>query len=393
MPLTELQIRQAKPREKTYSLGDGNGLILEVRPNGSRLWVARLWEKGTVNPDTGKRRSREFRRSLGSYPEVSLKSARERNFELRKATYTADIRNREGILFRDIAEDWMRVRVLPRLSPSYVRVIRLRLDRWILPEFEGMTVGEVSSKRILDLCRRIGTRGTYETASRVKQLIGQIFRYAVASGIADGDPTAALAGALTPSPGKHRAAITDEREIGELMRRIAAYPYPVMRCALFFSALTFCRPGEIRHAEWSEIDLEKCEWRIPAEKMKMRRAHIVPLCEEAVRLLEELKPHTGRQKWLFPSPRNDGRPMSENGVRIALRSMGYTNDDMCAHGFRAMASTTLNEHGWPVDVIERQLAHVERNTVRKAYNHAEYLPQRREMMQWWGRYLAEKIKE
>lgn len=392
MPLTELQIRQAKPREKTYSLGDGNGLILEVRPNGSRLWVARLWEKGTVNPDTGKRRSREFRRSLGSYPEVSLKSARERNFELRKATYTADIRNREGILFRDIAEDWMRVRVLPRLTPSYVRVIRLRLDRWILPEFEGMTVGEVSSKRILDLCRRIGTRGTYETASRVKQLIGQIFRYAVASGIADGDPTAALAGALTPSPGKHRAAITDEREIGELMRRIAAYPYPVMRCALFFSVLTFCRPGEIRHAEWSEIDLEKCEWRIPAEKMKMRRPHIVPLCEEAVRLLEELKPHTGRQKWLFPSPRNDGRPMSENGVRISLRGMGYTNDDMCAHGFRAMASTTLNEHGWPVDVIERQLAHVERNAVRKAYNHAEYLPQRREMMQWWGRYLAEKME-
>lgn len=390
MPLTELQIRQAKPREKTYSLGDGNGLILEVRPNGSRLWVSRLWEKGTANPDTGKRRSREFRRSLGSYPEVSLKAARDRNFELRKATYTADIRNREGILFRDLAEDWMRVRVLPRLTPSYVRVIRLRLDRWILPEFDGMTVGEVSSKRILDLCRRIGTRGTYETASRVKQLIGQIFRYAVASGIADGDPTAALAGALTPSPGKHRAAITDEREIGEFMRRIAAYPYPVMRCALLFSALTFCRPGEIRHAEWSEIDLEKCEWRIAAEKMKMRRPHIVPLCDEAVRVLEELKPHTGRQKWLFPSPRNDGRPMSENGVRIALRSMGYTNEDMCAHGFRAMASTTLNEHGWPVDAIERQLAHVERNTVRKAYNHAEYLPQRREMMQWWGRYLGKR---
>jgi integrase len=174
------------------------------------------------------------------------------------------------------------------------------------------------------------------------------------------------------------------------MRRIAGYPYPVMRCALLFSALTFCRPGEIRHAEWGEIDLEKREWRIGAEKMKMRRPHIVPLCEEAVDVLKELREHTGKQRWLFPSPRRDGRPMSENGVRVALRSLGYTNDDMCAYGFRAMASTALNENGWPVDVIERQLAHVERNSVRKAYNHAEYLPQRREMMAWWGRFLVEK---
>lgn len=390
MPLTEIQIRQAKPKEKTFSLGDGRGLILEVRPNGSKLWVARLWEKGSADPTTGKRRSKEFRRGLGSYPEISLKAAREKNFELRMKSYTTDIRNKDSVLFSDTAEEWMKVRILPRLAPSYVRVIRIRLDRWILPEFEGLTLGEVSSKRILDLCRRIGQRGTYETASRVKQLIGQVFRYAVAVGVADGDPTAALAGALTPSPGKHRAAITDEREIGELMRRIAGYPYPVMRCALLFSALTFCRPGEIRHAEWGEIDLEKREWRIGAEKMKMRRPHIVPLCEEAVDVLKELREHTGKQRWLFPSPRRDGRPMSENGVRVALRSLGYSNDDMCAHGFRAMASTALNENGWPVDVIERQLAHVERNSVRKAYNHAEYLPQRREMMAWWGRYLEGK---
>ena len=389
MPLTEIQIRQAKPKEKTYSMGDERGLLLEVRPNGSKLWIARLWEKGSPDPETGKRRSKEFRRGLGSYPEISLKAAREKNFELRRKTYALNIRDKETAIFSDVAEEWMQVRILPRMAPSYVRVIRIRLDRWILPEYQGMSLMEVTSKRILDLCRRISQRGTYDSAHRVKQIIGQIFRYAVAIGVADGDPTAALTGALTPAASKHRAAITKESEIAELMRRISGYQYPVMRCALLFSALTFARPGEVRHAEWSEIDLEKREWRIPAEKMKMKRVHIVPLCDEAVDLLKELKAHTGRQKWLFPSPRNDGRPMSENGIRVALRSMGYGNDDMCAHGFRAMASTTLNEHCFPPDVIERQLAHVERSAVRAAYNHAEFLPQRREMMQWWGKWLGD----
>jgi len=392
MALTEIQVRQAKPAEKTYSLGDGRGLILEVRPNGVKLWVARLWERGDINPKTEKRKSREYRRSLGSYPDVSLKAAREKNFDLRRKEYTADIRPKTA-LFSDIAEEWMKIRILPRMAESYTRVIRIRLDRWVLPEFQGETLADVTSKRILDLCRRIGARGTHDTASRVKQLIGQIFRYAIATGIADGDPTAALSGALTPPSGKHRAAITDERKIGDLMRRISGYQYTVMRCALLFSALTFCRPGEIRQAEWGEIDFDRAEWRLPAEKMKMKRPHIVPLCEEALKVLRELEEFTGGQKWLFPSPRNDGRPMSENGVRVALRSLGYTNEQMCPHGFRGMASTVLNENGWPADVIERQLAHVEKSAVRKAYNHAEYLPRRREMMAWWGKYLSEKIKE
>ena len=175
------------------------------------------------------------------------------------------------------------------------------------------------------------------------------------------------------------------------MKNINAYPHAVVRCALKFSALTFCRPGEIRHAEWSEIDFENCEWRIPAEKMKMKRVHIVPLATQTIELLHFLQQLTGRSKWLFPSTRMDGRPMSENTVRVALRSMGYTNDDMTAHGFRGMASTRLNEMGWPPDVIERQLAHSERNAVRAAYNHAEYLDERRKMMQAWADYLYDKI--
>ena len=185
------------------------------------------------------------------------------------------------------------------------------------------------------------------------------------------------------------AALTKPLEIAMLMKNINAYPHAVVRCALKFSALTFCRPGEIRHAEWSEIDFENCEWRIPAEKMKMKRVHIVPLAEQTIELLLFLKELTGKGKWLFPSARMDGRPMSDNTVRVALRSMGYSNEQMTAHGFRGMASTRLNEMGWAPDVIERQLAHAENNQVRAAYNHAEYLPERRKMMQFWADYLDE----
>ena len=185
------------------------------------------------------------------------------------------------------------------------------------------------------------------------------------------------------------ATLTKPADIARLMRGIDGYPQGVVRYALQFSALVFCRPGEIRHAEWTEIDFDAAEWRIPAEKMKMKRAHIVPLARQVVELLTKLNPLTGRGRWLFPSARMDGRPMSENTIRVALRSMGYTNDDMTPHGFRGMASTRLNEMGWPPDVIERQLAHVERNSVRAAYNHAEYLDERRKMMQAWADYLDE----
>jgi integrase len=191
---------------------------------------------------------------------------------------------------------------------------------------------------------------------------------------------------------KHYAAITESEKIGILMRQINAYPYDVVRCALKFSVLAFCRPGEIRAAEWKEIDWDKALWNIPASRMKMKQPHIVPLARQAIGLLNELRQFTGKQRWLFPSTRNDDRCMSENTIRVALRSMGYGNEDMTPHGFRAMASTVLNSNAFPKDHIERQLAHAERNAVRDAYNHAEYLPQRREMMQWYADWLDSTAK-
>ena len=324
--------------------------------------------------------------TIGSFPEVSLREARTRAVEERVRLFTpeAEVKN----TFREIAEEWLKVRMAGK-KPSYLKVVKLRLNRYILPELGNFTLNEITSGVILKLCRKIEARGTIETAARVKVVIGQIFRYAIATDRAETDPTSALKGALATKPVKHMATLTSEKDIFCLMKNINAYPYAVVRCALKLSALTFCRPGEIRHAEWSEFDFKTCEWRIPAEKMKMKRVHIVPLATQVVELLQFLQQLTGKSRWLFPSARMDGRPMSENTVRVALRSMGYTNEQMTAHGFRSMASTRLNEMGWPPDVIERQLAHVERNQVRAAYNHAEYLPERRKMMQAWADYLEQ----
>ena len=276
---------------------------------------------------------------------------------------------------------------------SYIKTIKLRLKKYILPEFEKMPLNEITSGLILNLCRKIEDRGTIEMASWVKTLIGQIFRYAIATDRAENDPTSALKNALASRKHKHMAALTKPSEIAMLIKNINEYPRQIVQCALKFSALTFCRPGEIRQAEWSEIDFENKEWRIPAEKMKMKRVHIVPLSRQAVELLHFLQKFTGKNKWLFPSARNNGKPMSNNAVRVALRSMVYTNDDMTAHGFRAMASTRLNEMGWSADVIERQLAHSDNNAVRAAYNHAEYLDERKKMMQFWADYLDELGKK
>ncbi|MBQ7262367.1 MAG: tyrosine-type recombinase/integrase, partial [Synergistaceae bacterium] len=372
MALTDLVVRQAKPKEKRYSLSDGRGLILEVRPNGSKFWVARFWSKG-----------KERRRHLGRWPDVSVKDAR----ALAAASRAdGDAQGGASTRLRDVADEWMRVRMANK-SASYLRGVRLRLDRYVLPELGDMALGDITSGVVLRLCRAIEARGTIETASRVKVLVGQLFRYAIATDRAESDPTAALAGALQTRKPKHMATVTDPAGIALLMRSIRAYPHAVVRCAMELSALTFCRPGEIRHAEWAEVDLDRAEWRIPAAKMKMGRPHIVPLARQTVALLRGLHELTGRGRWLFPSARGDGRPMSENAVRVALRSMGYGNDDMTPHGFRAMASTRLNEMGWRADVIERQLAHAERNAVRAAYDHSDRLDERRRMMQAWADFL------
>jgi integrase len=249
-------------------------------------------------------------------------------------------------------------------------------------------IDKVSAPILLVCLRRIEDRGAIETAHRALQNCGQVFRYAIATGRAERDVSADLRGALSPVVESHHASITDPKAIGALLRSIEGYEGSlVTKCALRLAALVFVRPGELRKAEWAEFDLDKAEWRIPAQRMKMREVHIVPLATQAVTTLNELQALTGHGRYVFPGARTNGRPMSENTVNAALRRLGYAKDEMTGHGFRSMASTILNEQGWSRDAIERQLAHGERNNVRAAYNFAEYLPERRKMMQAWADYL------
>lgn len=377
--ITELQAKSAKPKDRPYMIRDDRGLYLRVDPSGRKYWILRTWTAG-----------KERKTSLGPYPIVGLKDARIRRDEIQAARARGEDPFKKTPerpeTFAQAVDDWLRSK-MAAMSPGYLRVVHLRLKKYILPLMGDLRLEQITPGEILRLCRGIEARGSIETAARVRQIIGQVFRFAIAADLTEMDPTSALRGALQTAPVKHYAAFTSASDARRLMRTVREYPYPVMRAALLFSVLTFARPGEVRAAEWREIDTERAEWRIPAEKMKMRRPHIVPLATQALAALEELRPLTGSGRWLFPSPRNDGRCMSENGVRVALRSMGFTNEDVTPHGFRAMASTLLNENGWPPDVIERQLAHAERNQVRAAYNHAEYLEERRKMMQWYADWL------
>ena len=375
MSLTELQCRQAKAGKKIYTLSDGNGLILEVRPSGKKYWISRIYTQG-----------KEKRRSLGRHPEISVKQARIKNMELRSNGIEEPS---AGDLFESVAMEWLKVRAYGRLKQNYIRTIEIRLNKYILPFLGQTPISDITSADVLNLCRTIEASGFVETSHRIKNLIGQICRFAIATGRIENDPTTALKGALQTSPEIHYATMTDKEDITHLLRACNAYRGVVVRHALLFSIYTFARPGEIRRAEWSEINFERAEWKIPAEKMKMKRIHLVPLCSQAVDLLKDLYNFTGRSQWLFPSARSDGRPMSDGTIRVALRTLGYGKEEITPHGFRAMASTVLNENGFEPDIIERQLAHVQGNQVRAAYNHAQYLEQRRDMMQWWGDWLSE----
>jgi integrase len=246
---------------------------------------------------------------------------------------------------------------------------------------------------LLSLLKRVEERGAIETTHRVQQNCGQVFRYAVATGRAESDPSRDLRGALTPWKPEHYPTLTDAREVGRLLRDIEAYEGGfITKCAMKLSPMLFVRPGELRRAEWSEINLDAAEWRIPAGKMKGRVMHIVPLAKQAVDILQDLQALTGQSSWVFPGVRTNGEPMSENTVNAALRRLGYDRTMITAHGFRGMASTLLHECGWPSDVIERQLSHAERNAVKAAYNHAEHLPARRKMMQAWADHLDDLRK-
>lgn len=391
MPLTNVAVANAKPGPKTIRMKDERGLLLLVEPNGSKRWRFRYW----IN-------SKEGFLSLGTYPDVSLKMARERRDEARRmiaqgidpsqARKTAKCETAAcEETFERIAREWW-AKFQPTWTEEHGLQILRRLELNVFPWIGARPIKEITAPEVLALARRIESRGALEMAHRTVQGCGQVFRYGVATGRCERNPAADLRGALPPVKEKHHPSITDPKAIPHLLRAMDEYQgSPITACALRLAPLVFVRPGELRHAEWAEINLEAKEWRIPGYKMKMREQHIVPLAKQAVAIIEELHPLTGHGKYLFPSMRTLDRPMSENTVNGALRRLGYTKDELTGHGFRSMASTLLNEMGWNRDAIERQLAHAERDNIRAAYNYAEYLPERRRMMQGWADYL-DKLK-
>lgn len=389
MALTALQVKTAKATDKPQKLSDGGGLYLLVQPTGAKYW--RLDYRFA-----GKRKTL----AIGVYPDVSLLVARERREDARKmlangadpgavkkAQKAAVVALSENS-FEQVAREWHTKNLHNWKQSNADKLINL-LQNDIFPWLGKRPIGEISAPELLQTIRRIESRGVLETAHRARSLCGQIFRYAVATGRAQRDPASDLRGALPAVKHKHHSSITDPKAIGHLLRDIDGYSGTfIVKCALRLSPLVFLRPGELRQAEWTEIDLDKAEWRIPAGRMKMNAVHIVPLATQAVEILREIHPLTGAGKYVFPTTYSATRPMSENTLRVALRRLGYTNDIMTPHGFRSMASTLLNEQGFNRDAIERQLAHAERNGVRAAYNYAEYLPDRRRMMQHWADYLG-----
>jgi integrase len=391
MPLTDTAARKAAPRDKPYKLADGGGMYLEVMPTGSKYWRLKYRVAG-----------REKRLALGIYPTVSLAQARQRREDARRqlaegvdpgaARQEAKRAQRKaavvaGDTFEVVAREW--------LARQDIAEITVGKNRWIFetflyPEIGHRPINEITSRELLDALRKIEASGRVETANRAKIKAGQVFRYAIVEGKAETDPTASLRGALKLPKPKHHAAITDPAKVGELLRAIDGYTGQLTTlAALRLAPLVFVRPGELRHAEWIEFDLDGAMWRIPGERMKMKAAHLVPLSTQAVDILRELQALTGSGRYVFPSLRSSSRPMSENTVNAALRRLGYGKDEMTGHGFRSIAATRLNEMGWNPDAIERQLAHAESNKVREAYTHAaQYLEERRRMMQAWADYLG-----
>jgi integrase len=384
--LNESRIRAAKPAEKPYKLFDERGLFMLVTPTGGRLWRFRYRHGGV-----------EKLLTLGAYPDVSLKRAREKRDDARR--HVADgvdpsakrqaERKAAADTFVAIIDEWLLTKK-KSLTPATWERDHNQLHKWVVPYLGNRPISAIEAPELLAVLKRIESKGVIDTAHRTREICGRLFRYAIATGRATRDITADLRGALAPRTTEHHAAITDPLKVGQLLRAIDGYDgQPTTAAALKLAPYVFVRPTELRAAEWSELmlDGEQPEWRIPAERMKMREAHIVPLSRQSIKILRELHPITGRQRYVFPAIGGGGRPLSENTLNGALRRLGYSGDEMTAHGFRSMASTLLNEQGVHPDLIELQLAHAERNRVRAAYNRAQRLAERREMMQEWGDYL------
>lgn len=386
MALSDAKVRNAKSRAKPYKITDGEGLYLLVAPSGSKYWRFKYRIGG-----------KEKLLALGVYPEVSLSDARERRIQARKASAAgrdpADAKRESKLIaarkannaFEVVAREWFEKRE-HEWAKSSARTAKIRLEGYLIPKLGSRPIAEITAPEILTMLRAVEQRGTLDTAKRLMQTCGQVFMYAIATGRAERNPVPDLRGALKTPVTKHRSYL-QESELPDFLKKLEAYDGALQtKLALRFLMLTFVRTMELRAAEWTEVDFNKAEWRIPAERMKIKEQHIVPLSRQAIAVLRELQKHTGNRQYIFPNQQKPLGFMSENTILYALYRMGY-HSRATGHGFRSTASTILNENGFMPDVIERQLAHGERNKVRAAYNHAQYLPERRKMMQWWGDYL------
>ncbi len=389
MPLSDLAIRNTKPQEKPFKLADGGGLYLLINPTGSRLW---RWKYRFLG--------KEKILAIGPYPTITLAKAREAREAARgllvegidPSEHKRDAR-REAALVAANTFDVLADEHLDKMRREGKAKSTISKGEWLL----GLARGELGKRPITDIraadvlvvLQRIEAKGNHETAVRLRATIGAVFRYAIATARAEADPTQALHGALVRPRVKHRAAVTDAKDLGALLRAIDDFEgQTTTRTALRLLAILFPRPGELRMAEWSEFDLDEAVWAIPAHRAKMRREHRIPLPRQALAELEALRAVTGNGRLVFPCVRTVLRPISENTLNAALRRLGYSKEEATSHGFRATASTLLNESGkWNPDAIERQLAHVEKNAVRRAYARGEHWDERVKMMQWWADHL------
>lgn len=389
--LTYIQINAAKPREKAWSLSDSQGLLLVIQPNGSKLWRFKyrfLDKQKTLH--------------LGGWPQVSLADARVRRDEakrkvaegldpaLEKKRARIAAKYAAANTFEDVAKEWLVKCERDGLAPVTVDKIRWLLAK-AYPIIGTIPIAQITPHEALAVLRKVEATGAFESARRMRSVLSRVFRYGVATVRCDKDVAADLRGAIASPKVKHFAAITKPSEVGALLRAIDGYSgHKVTVMAMRLSPHVLLRPGELRQAEWADIDFEEAIWFIPAERMKMRRPHRVPLSRQVIDMLRELHEHTHWWKYLFPCLGKPRKPMSENAVNQGLRKLGYTSDQMTAHGFRAMAATLLNEKGeWNPDAIERQLAHVDTNQVRRAYARGEYWDERVQMIQSWSDYLDE----
>lgn len=392
MMLSDTQIRKAKPLEKQYKLTDGQGLYLLVHPNGSKYWRFKYRIDG-----------KEKLLAIGLYPEIPLADARVRRDQARRllasgvdpaeAKKAHKNARREAVAnnFEAVAREWISVKGT-NWSEGYAAKIEARLKNNVYPWIGSMPVSEVKAPKILELLRQIEKRNALDMAGRVKQTIGQIMRYAVATGRAEYDPTPSLNGALTAAPTKHMASVTDPARVGELLRAFDAFTGThTVRCALRLAPYVFVRIGELRKMKWGDLDLEKGMWTIPAAVMKMRESHLVPLSSQAVEIIKEMQPLSGHCEYVFTGGRDPKRPMSDAAINAALRRLGIdTQNELTGHGFRAMARTILHERlHYPPEVIEVQLAHKTSEKLGEAYARAKFIEKRIEMMQAWATYLVD----